>query len=360
MFHLSSLLQPLLLALPPESAHALASAGLRLMPCAQDVSDDPRLCSQLLGLTFFNPVGIAAGFDKNAKVADKFHGLGFGFAEIGGVTPRPQSGNARPRVFRLPEDKALINRLGFNNEGAAVVRTRLANLRGGRGVIGVNLGANKDSSDRIADYLQLVSQLGSLADFVTLNISSPNTPGLRDLQGREALHKLLSKVMEAREKTPSRNGERLPLLLKISPDLSLHDIDDIAWLSLEHGVNGLIISNTTVLRPDLRSAQAAEGGGLSGRPLFALSTRILAQMRQRVGKDMVLIGVGGIDSGEAAWAKICAGANLLQLYTGLVYKGLGLVDEIKRTLVSKLVQNNFASLQEAVACKAEFFAHKSR
>jgi dihydroorotate dehydrogenase len=348
MLRLLSPLQAVLFALAPEQAHALTLRALQIIPSKKYVSDDPRLQSELLGLNFPNPVGMAAGFDKNAVVVCPLHALGFGFVEVGGVTPRPQSGNPQPRVFRLIRDGALINRLGFNNDGVEAVRARLEKIRSKPGIVGANLGANKDSEDKIADYLELMAKLGGFVDFVTLNISSPNTPGLRALQGKEVLHELLARVMEKRETVMARREVRLPLLLKIAPDLTLHDLDDIARLSLQHGVDGLIVSNTTISRPHLRSNKAKESGGLSGRPLFELSTRRLAQMRQRMGKEMVLIGVGGIDSGEAAWAKICAGANLIQLYTGLIYKGLPLLDEIKATLLMKMKEGRFISLQAAV------------
>jgi dihydroorotate dehydrogenase len=348
-----------LFALSPEQAHALTLRALQFVPCRKHVSDDPRLHSKLLGLSFPNPVGMAAGFDKNAAVIGPLYALGFGFVEVGGITPRPQAGNPQPRVFRLHEDGALINRLGFNNEGVDVIRNRLEKIGSASGIVGANLGANKDSEDKIEDYLTLIGQLGGLVDFVTLNISSPNTPGLRDLQGKEALHELLTRVISLREKTSSRKGTKLPVLLKIAPDLTLPELDDIAALSMQHGVNGLIVSNTALSRPGLRDRNAKESGGLSGRPLFQLSTRRLAQMRQRVGKEMVLIGVGGIDSGEAAWAKICAGANLVQLYTGLVYKGLPLLDEIKTTLLKKLEEGGFASLQAAVGCRLLEFARET-
>ena len=358
MLRFLSPFQSILFALAPERAHALTLHALRLAPCRKHVSDDPRLQSKFLGLSFENPVGMAAGFDKNAEVVRPLHALGFGFVEVGGVTPRPQAGNPKPRVFRLVKDGALINRLGFNNDGAASICARLENIKTAPGIIGANLGANKDSEDKVKDYLELMGALDGLADFVTLNISSPNTPGLRELQGKEALHELLARVMEKREKVRARKNPRLPVLLKIAPDLTLNDLDDIARLSLQHGVDGLIVSNTTVSRPHLRDRHAIEAGGLSGRPLFDLSTRRLAQMRERVGKDMVLIGVGGIDSGAAAWAKICAGANLLQLYTGLVYRGFELLDEIKTTLLHKLNQKGFLSLQQAVGCEADSFARE--
>jgi dihydroorotate dehydrogenase len=360
MFRFLSPFRPALFAIAPEQAHALVLRALQLFPRSKHASDDPRLQSKLLGLNFPNPVGMAAGFDKNAVVVRPLHALGFGFVEIGGVTPQPQEGNTQPRIFRLMKDGALINRLGFNNDGVVAIRARLESIKTEPEIVGANLGANKDSEDMIADYLELIGQLNGLVDFVTLNVSSPNTPGLRELQGKEALHQLLARVMEKRETVRARKNAKLPVLLKIAPDLTLNDLDDIAHLSLQHGVDGLIVSNTTLSRPHLRDRRAMEAGGLSGRPLFDLSTRRLAQMRERVGKEMVLIGVGGIDSGEAAWAKICAGANLLQLYTGLVYRGLGLVDEIKATLLRNLNQKGFVSLQQAIGCETNIFASEPK
>jgi dihydroorotate dehydrogenase len=354
-----SFFQPALFAFSPEKAHSFTLKALACLPAQEQVQDDICLQSTCFGLNFPNPIGMAAGFDKNAEVAAQLLNLGFGFLEVGGITPHPQTGNPQPRVFRLIKDRALINRLGFNNDGIAIIRARLEKNKTLPGVIGANIGANKDSQDRIGDYEKLLLQLNGLTDFVTLNISSPNTPGLRNLQDKDALNTLLSNVMEKRERVISRAGERLPILIKIAPDLTLQDLDEICSLSLQHGVDGLIVSNTTVSRPILLDhALAKEAGGLSGRPLFALSTRMLALMRQRVGKDMVLIGVGGIDSGEAAWAKICAGANLLQLYTGLIYRGLNLIDEIKATLLAKLAEHGFSSLQQAVGCKNSFYAQE--
>lgn len=357
MLRFLSPLQPALLALPPELAHRLTLRALRFSSPPRKAPDDPRLETNMFGMSFPNPVGMAAGFDKNAEVAGKLLDLGFGFVEVGGVTPRPQTGNPRPRVFRLPEDCALINRLGFNNDGLAIVRARLARYRNHTGIIGVNLGANKDSEDRMQDFLVLIKGLSGLADFVTLNISSPNTPGLRSLQEKDTLGTLLRRVTEQRESAMSRKGAKLPVLVKIAPDLTLQDLDGICACITQHGVDGMIVGNTTIQRPaQLRHAFARESGGLSGRPLFDLSTRCLAQVRQRVGPGMTLVGAGGIDSGETAFAKICAGANLVQLYTGLVYKGLPLLDEIKTSLLAKLQSGGFERLGKAVGCETGYFA----
>jgi dihydroorotate dehydrogenase len=329
--------------LPPETAHKttlrLASAFEPLLLPAR--KDDPRLAVEALGLRFPNPVGIAAGFDKNARAYGAMLKLGFGFAECGTVTPRPQAGNPRPRLFRLTKDGAIVNRMGFDNDGMQAVGERLA--RGRRGIVGINIGANRDSENRIADYRTCFLRLSSLADYVAVNVSSPNTPGLRDLQGREALRTLLASLVEA------RGGKRIPLLLKIAPDLDDRALDDIAETALGAGIDGLIVGNTTLMRPPwLQSASAAQAGGLSGKPLFAASTRILAAMRARVGSKLVLIGVGGIASGEDAYAKIRAGASLVQLYSALVYQGTGLVARIKRELLACLARDGFSRLADAV------------
>jgi dihydroorotate dehydrogenase len=359
MFRLLSAFRPALFLFPPERAHAVTLAALKLAPREHCVKDDARLGVDLLGLHFPNPVGVAAGFDKNAQVPDRLLALGFGFAEVGGVTLFPQAGNPQPRVFRLGKDGALINRLGFNNDGVESVRARLEKFKALPGIVGANLGINKDSNDYARDFPLLMQRLDRLVDFVTLNISSPNTPGLRTMQEKDALDVLLARVMDMRANIRGRKNSYLPVLLKLAPDVTLGTLDAIAALCLEYKVDGLIISNTTVSRPYLReSLLAQESGGLSGKPLFELSTRRLAQMRQRVGRDMVLIGVGGIDSGEAAWAKICAGANLLQLYTGLVYQGLGLLDEIKATLLARLAAKGLANLQQAVGLHTDDYAQE--
>ena len=334
--------------LPPESAHnatlKLAGWAAPFLPSSAD--DDPRLAVKVLGLDFGNPVGLAAGFDKNAQVPAAMAKFGFGFVECGTVTPRPQAGNPQPRLFRLTEDRAVINRMGFNNGGMAEAAKNLRR-RAGRGIVGINIGANKDSADRIADYATCFAQLAPLADYVTVNVSSPNTPGLRGLQNRDELARLLGTLIEAREKM-----QRLPILLKIAPDLDAAALDDIAQVVLASGIEGLIVSNTTIARPPLTSAQAGEQGGLSGAPLFRPSTDILRQMRSRVGSRIVLVGVGGIASGADAYAKIRAGASLVQLYSALVYEGPGLVTRIKRELANLLARDGFASLGEAVGADA--------
>jgi dihydroorotate dehydrogenase len=350
----------LLRLLPAETAHRLTLRALAAVPvgwiangAGEDWEEDHILATTVFGLDFPNPVGLAAGFDKNAEAFAHMPGLGFGFAEIGSVTPRPQAGNPRPRLFRLPEDQAIVNRMGFNNDGLAAVQARLR----GRDpaiqcILGANLGRNKDSEDAAADYVAGVRGLAPLADYLVVNVSSPNTPGLRALQGREPLAALLAAVGAARA------GRRPPLLLKIAPDLTEADKADIAEVALAGGVDGLIVSNTTIARPaGLASPAAAEAGGLSGRPLFTPSTAVLADMYRLTGGRLPLIGVGGIASAEDAYAKIRAGASLLQLYTGLVYQGPGLVGRIKRGLAERLRADGFASLDSAVG--ADHYAERS-
>jgi dihydroorotate dehydrogenase len=336
----------LLRLLPAETAHratiALSGAAGPLLPRAG--TDDPQLVVHVLGLSFPNPVGLAAGFDKNAQVPDAMARLGFGFVECGTVTPRPQSGNPRPRLFRLPPDHAVINRLGFNNAGMAAAARNLAR-RKGNGLVGINIGANKGSPDRIADYARAFAELSPLADYVTVNVSSPNTPGLRGLQNKDELANLLDTLTQTRK-------SKIPLLLKIAPDLDSAALDDIAQVVRASGIEGLIVSNTTLARPALVSRHGAETGGLSGAPLFAPSTEILRQMRLRLGDAVILVGVGGISSGADAYAKIRAGASLVQLYTALVYQGPGLVSRIKRDLAALLARDGFVHVADAVGADA--------
>jgi dihydroorotate dehydrogenase len=340
----------LLRLLPGEPAHRLTVRLVRafspLLPNPNQ--DDKRLGVKALGLEFPNPVGLAAGFDKDAEVPDAMLRFGFGFVECGTVTPRPQAGNAKPRLFRLSEDRAVINRMGFNNGGIENAARRLA-ARIRNGIVGINIGANKDSTDRIADYVRGFERLADLADYVTVNVSSPNTPGLRGLQNRDELQRLLQSLMDAR----ARGGKSKPLLLKIAPDLDEHALDDIADVALNSGIEGLIVSNTTIARPaSLKSSRANEIGGLSGKPLFEPSTAILKQMRKRVGTRVVLVGVGGVSSGADAYAKIRAGASLIQLYTALAYEGPGLVTRIKRELLECLVRDGYSNISDAVGIDA--------
>ena len=305
------------------------------------------------GLNFPNPIGMAAGFDKSAEVPDALLRLGFGFVEIGTVTPKPQGGNPRPRLFRLERDEAVINRMGFNNDGAEVVLRRLAARAHHGGIVGVNVGANKDSADRVADYVKLIETFAPVASYFTVNVSSPNTPGLRNLQQSAALDDLLAKVIDARERVRKNAGDS-PVLLKIAPDLSLAELDDVVHIARSRRVDGMIVANTTLARPSTlrEQARAKEQGGLSGRPLFRLSTRMVAETYVRAEGAFPLIGVGGIDSGGAALTKIRAGASLIQLYSSLVYKGLGLVDDIKNDLASTLLRTGRDSLSEIVGADA--------
>ena len=342
------LIRPLLRALPAEAAHRLTlsalSLGLASLVAGPSEPDRPSLGQTLWGRDFPNPVGIAAGFDKDAKVPDALLRLGFGFAETGTVTPRPQPGNPKPRIFRLYEDEAAINRMGFNSAGLEPI---LARLRGREqtGVVGVNLGKNRDSADAAVDYLDGVRRVGRLADYFVINVSSPNTPGLRDLQRREVLDDLLRRLVTARDEA----APGAPLLVKIAPDLTEEERADIAAIAVPSGIDGMVVSNTTVARPrGLKSREAKEPGGLSGKPLFAPSTAVLADIYRLTEGKLPLIGVGGIASAEDAYAKIRAGASLVQLYTALVFQGPALLGKIKRGLAELLAQDGFANIAEAV------------
>jgi dihydroorotate dehydrogenase len=344
---------PVLRWLDPEDAHRLAIHGLRFLPPVKPRPDDPKLAVRAFGLNFPNPIGMAAGFDKSAEVPDALLRLGFGFVEIGSVTPKPQAGNPRPRLFRLERDEAVVNRMGFNNDGAEVALRRLAARAANGGIVGVNVGANKDSPDRVADYVKLIETFAPVASYFTVNVSSPNTPGLRNLQEGALLDDLLGHVIDARERVRQKAGDT-PVLLKIAPDLSLAQLDDVVQVARSRKVDGMIVSNTTIARPSTlrEEMRAREQGGLSGRPLFRLSTRMVAETYVRVEGAFPLIGVGGVDSGGAALTKIRAGASLIQLYSSLVYKGLGLVDEIKRDLTSTLLRTGRDSLSEIVGADA--------
>ena len=342
---------PLLKRLPAETAHRAAINGLKVAPLATAPSSQPNLAVDAIGLRFPNPLGLAAGFDKNAEVPGAMLKLGFGFVEVGTLTPRPQDGNARPRLFRLREDAAVINRLGFNNEGFERARARLK--RRSPGVIGVNVGANKDAADRADDYVLGVRTFASLADYLTLNISSPNTPGLRDLQRREALDDLIARVVAARDETEPRR----PLLLKIAPDLDVRGLEDIVAVALTRRIDGLIVSNTTISRPaSLTSRNRVESGGLSGRPLFEPSTRLLARAYLLTGGALPLIGCGGVEDTDTALAKIEAGANLVQLYTGLALKGAGVVSEILNGLGHAIEQRGIKRIGDLVGSRASAWA----
>ncbi|HET7448074.1 MAG TPA: quinone-dependent dihydroorotate dehydrogenase [Methyloceanibacter sp.] len=346
--------QALLLVLPPEQAHELAIKGLELglYPRAAG-PDDKRLVQTVFGLDFPNPLGMAPGFDKNARVPRELLAVGFGFVEVGTLTPRPQSGNPAPRLFRSTSDRAIINRLGFNNEGQEMALSGLMDRP--QGIVGVNIGAGRDSEDRIADYVSGIERMAPVASYLTVNISSPNTPGLRDLQAPDALDALLKRVQAARASLTTRP----PLLVKLAPDLADEDLPEIVGVIVANGVDGIVVSNTTLARYGLKDASfARETGGLSGRPLFVRSTRMLARVYRLTEGKLPLVGVGGIDSGETALTKIAAGASLIQLYTGLVFEGLGLIERIKQALLKAIEQAKADSLAPLIGRRAEEWASR--
>lgn len=336
------LARPLIYRIDAERAHRLTIAALRLKPSAARPADDPRLATTVAGLRFPNPVGLAAGFDKDAQVPDAMLSYGFGSVEVGTLTPFAQPGNPRPRLFRLVEDRAVINRMGFNNGGQAAALERLLRRKGRPGIVGVNIGANKDAADRIADYANGVAVMKGVADYLTVNISSPNTPGLRALQSRDALDELLAGVMAA------RGPAGPPVFLKVAPDLEPADIDDIARVAVDRQLDALIVSNTTIGRPPLRSPHAGEAGGLSGAPLRDLALARLRDFRRATGGAIPLIAAGGIASAEDAYARIRAGASLVQLYSALVFEGPGLARRINRDLPALLARDGFATVDEAI------------
>jgi dihydroorotate dehydrogenase len=335
------LIRPLAFALDAERAHRLTIRALKLLPAGAPASADPVLAVQVAGLDFPNPVGLAAGFDKDGEVFREMLGLGFGFVEVGTVTPVAQKGNPRPRLFRLAEDRAVINRLGFNNQGQAAALARLGKRDRRAGLVGVNIGVNKDSADRIADYAAGVRSMLGVADYLSVNISSPNTPGLRGLQDKGALDELLAAVIEARGAGP-------PVFLKVAPDLDAQGIDDIAAVAIARGVDALIVANTTVSRPSLKSRHRNEAGGLSGAPLKALALARLRDFRRATGGALPLIAAGGIENGVDAFDRIRAGASLVQLYTALVYQGPGVAGAITSELKRLLALEGFARLTDAV------------
>ncbi len=355
MKRLWSAAQSGLFFLDPETAHEASLYALEagIYP-RQGREDDPRLAQTLFGLTFPNPIGMAAGYDKDARVYNALFAMGFGFAEAGTVTPQPQSGNPRPRVLRLMRERAIINRLGFNNEGHAAALTRLAS-RPPKGVLGVNIGASRESAEPIADYVAGVHAFGALASYLTVNISSPNTPGLRDLQAPDRLSALLEAVMKAR----AALTRPVPILIKLAPDLRDNEIEPVMACLLAYKVDAAILTNTTLSREGVpASSHRGEGGGLSGRPLFARSTRLLAKCYLAGEGKLPLVGVGGVDSSAAALAKIRAGASLVQLYTGLVYEGPGLLSQIKAALAAETARIS-SPLASLVGTDAERWAHKS-
>lgn len=347
------MLSALLNRLPPEFAHRAALGVARALKFFPAPTCDPRLRVEAFGLSFPNPIGLAAGFDKSAEAVEGLGRLGFGFVEVGTVTPHPQIGSARPRLFRLEADQAVVNRMGFNNDGYTRVHIRLLSASC-RGIIGVNIGPNKDSSDRIADYVLGVKTFVNVADYFAVNISSPNTPGLRDLHAHDELERLLSCVLTARDHVPPRR----PVLLKIAPDLDEAALDVVLSLALSYKVDGLIVSNTTVTRlPSLRSHNAHEAGGLSGRPLFLSSTQMVAKCFLKLGERIPIVGVGGIDSAVAALEKIEAGSRLIQIYTGLVFRGPGLIAEITDLLTNQLAFRNVNSLSDLIGVRARQIAN---
>lgn len=339
------LLRPLIHLVDPERAHRLTINALKVMPAASPQAPDPMLATRVAGLDFPNPVGLAAGFDKDAEVPREMLGMGFGFVEVGTLTPLPQEGNPKPRLFRLSEDLAVINRMGFNNGGQHAALARLEALPAQRGIVGVNIGANKDSADRIADYALGVKTMLAVADYLTVNISSPNTPGLRALQDAGALDELLAAVMESRGAGP-------PVFLKVAPDLENADVYAIARIAAGRGIDALIVSNTTIQRPALRSSHAGESGGLSGAPLAPLALDRLIAFRAATGGAVPLIAAGGIAGAEDAYARIRAGANLIQLYSALVYEGPGLAKRITAGLKTLLARDGFTNIAQAVGADA--------
>lgn len=336
------LIRPFAFALDAERAHRAAIGALKLMPATLPPKFPASLHSTIAGLEFPSPVGLAAGFDKDAEAPERMLQLGFGFVEVGTVTPRPQSGNPRPRLFRLRQDSAVINRMGFNNLGQPAAFERLQRLTHVHGIIGVNIGANKDSGDRIADYVAGVRAMSPVARYLTINISSPNTPGLRQLQDEGALRALLSAVEEARDpKGP-------PIFLKVAPDLGEGEPDQIVRVALQHRIDAIIVANSTVSRPQMRSSRASEQGGLSGAPLKPLALKALRDFRYASGGEIPLVGAGGIANAEDAWIRIRAGASLVQLYTAMVYKGPGIARRIAFGLAERLKREGMANIADAV------------
>lgn len=340
------LIRPAVFALDSETGHRLALRALAVMPARGPAPAGP-LAVEVAGLAFPNPVGVAAGFDKDAEVPDALLGLGFGFTEVGSITPLPQTGNPKPRLFRLVEDQAVINRMGFNNGGAEAALARLKARAGRPGIVGVNIGANKDSADRIADYAVMARLMAPHASYLCVNISSPNTPGLRALQDEGALTGLLDAVIAARDEAMG-DAAKPPVFLKVAPDLEPADIDAIARIAIDKKLGALVVSNTTISRPALRSHHAGETGGLSGAPLRALATQRLRDFRKATGGAMPLVGVGGIATAEHAWERICAGASLVQLYSAMVYEGPGLGAQIARGIEALMRRDGFTSIAEAV------------
>ncbi|BDW80987.1 dihydroorotate dehydrogenase (quinone) [Erythrobacter sp. Dej080120_24] len=354
MFSLFNLARPAIFALDPEKGHRLAIAALKRMPANSAFMPQAKpgpLAVEVAGLTFPNPVGVAAGFDKDAEVPDALLGLGFGFTEVGSITPLPQAGNPKPRLFRLVEDKAVINRMGFNNSGAEVALNRLKQREGRGGIVGINIGANKDSDDRSADYATMTRIMAPLASYLAINVSSPNTPGLRALQDEAALAALIDGIMAASQEAVGEGSP--PVFLKVAPDLEPADIDAIARIAIDKKLGALIVSNTTISRPPLRSRHADETGGLSGAPLRDLAQQRLRDFRKATGGQVPLVGVGGIATAEHAWDRIKAGASLVQLYSAMVYHGPGLGAQIAAGLKRLMKRDGFGSIAEAVGTDSD-------
>jgi dihydroorotate dehydrogenase len=343
------LARPALFRLDPERAHGLAIRALKLRPRFGGRAEGGPLAVDVAGLAFPNPLGMAAGFDKDGEVPDALLSLGFGFAEVGSVTPLPQAGNAKPRLFRLAEDRALINRMGFNNQGGEAAAGKLRARMGRPGIVGVNIGANKDSPDRTADYAAMARLMAPLASYLAVNVSSPNTPGLRALQDEGALAALLDAVLDARGDSDAPNGSPVPpIFLKVAPDLEPPDIAAIARIAMDRKLDALIVANTTITRPDLSSRHSGEAGGLSGEPLRDLALARLRDFRHATGGALPLVGVGGIATAEDAWARIRAGASLVQLYSAMVYEGPGIARRITRGLERLMRRDGFSSIADAV------------
>lgn len=348
-FKLFNFARPAIFALDSETGHKLAIKALKAMPIDGPFASEAfesRLSIKVAGIQFPNPVGVAAGFDKDAEVPDALLALGFGFTEVGSITPRPQAGNPKPRLFRLTEDQGVINRMGFNNTGSEAAIKKLEVRKARHGLVGINIGANKDSDDRVADYAHMTRVMTPYASYLTVNVSSPNTPGLRALQDEGALSALIDEVIAARAEAAGEHGP--PIFLKVAPDLEAQDVDAIARIAIEKQLGALIVSNTTISREGLTSRHAGEVGGLSGAPLRELALTRLRDFRKATGGDIPLIGVGGIATAEHAWERICAGASLVQLYSAMVYHGPGLGAEINKGLLQIMDREGVSSIAEAV------------
>lgn len=357
MVNLYKIAQPAFFKIDPEKAHGLTIKALKTGLAKTCTHKDSRLEQQLWGLNIKNPLGIAPGFDKNAEVPNELIKLGFGFVEVGTLTPKPQEGNPKPRIFRLVKDQAIINRLGFNNEGQDAALLRLQG-RSMDGIIGVNIGANKESNNRIDDYLKGFHNFQGVADYFTINISSPNTPGLRDLQSPQALDELLSGLMEARTNIVDHGGRMRPIFVKIAPDIEDNDLEPVIYKLLDHKIDAVIISNTTLSRKNLKDQrQSTEAGGLSGRPLFKKSTRMLARAHLISEGALPIIGVGGIENAETAWQKLEAGANLIQLYSGMIYQGPAIISNILKGLSERLDKEQLHSLSSIRGRTADQWAN---